>query len=255
MGTPKKAKKKKHIAFPLCVLACLLAVDFFAFGLFFELTSRNESHTFYETLATRTVPRSAISTAKMAPQIDFNNLKTTCPNAIAWIYSSGTPINYPVVQGKDNRFYLSHRADNTSNENGAVFLNKNNSPNFTDDNSILFAHHLANGDMFTSLEKYRDQKYYQEHSTMDLIMPATNYKIELIAGYVLDGSSPIFPTRFSTVEKQALFLTNARKHSVFTSKVQASPKDRLITLCTCTYDYNNARLALVGKLVKQAPKT
>ncbi|WOC31426.1 MULTISPECIES: class B sortase [Caproicibacterium] len=252
MSRSKKARKKRHIAFPLCVVSCFLAIDFFAFGLFFELTSRSESHKFYETLATRTVQPSSASAVKMTPQIDFQNLKVTCPSAVAWIYSSGTPIDYPVVQAKDNKFYLSHRADNTSNENGAVFLNKSNSPNFTDDNSILFAHHLATGDMFTSLEKYRDQAYYKEHPTMDLMTPSATYKVELIAGYVLDGDSPIFPTRFATVEAQEQFLQNARKHSVFTSKVQVTPKDRLLTLCTCTYDFDNARLAVIGKLVKQS---
>ena len=254
MSSQKKTKKKKHIAFPLCLVACLLAVDFFAFGLFFELTSRSESHKFYDSLETRTVQGSTTSAAAMTPQIDFKNLKATCPNAVAWIYSSGTPINYPIVQGKDNKYYLSHRADNSSNENGAVFLNKSNSPNFTDDNSILFAHHLATGDMFTSLEKYRDQKYYQAHPTMDLITPTATYKIQLIAGYVLDGASPIFPTRFATDGEQKQFLDNARKQSVFTSKVQVASKDKLITMCTCTYDYNNARLAVVGKLVKQSSK-
>ncbi|MCH4240262.1 MAG: class B sortase [Oscillospiraceae bacterium] len=247
-------KKKKRFAFPICLIACLLAVDFFAAGLFFEITSRSESHKFYDTLATRTVQNSPAPAANVTPKIDFANLQKTCPNAVAWIYSSGTPINYPIVQGSDNRYYLSHRADNTSNENGAVFLNKSNSPNFTDDNSILFAHHLATGDMFTSLEKYRDQSFYQQHKTMDLMTPSANYKIELIAGYVLSGSSPMFPTRFATNEEQKAFLDHARSKSVFTSKVQAMPKDRLITLCTCTYDYKDARLAVIGKLVKQSGK-
>ncbi len=239
----QKKKKKRNIAFPLCLAVCLLAVDFFACGLFFELTSRSESRQFYSSLATRTVQRSSA--------IDFASLKSSCPNAIAWIYSSGTPINYPIVQGKDNRYYLSHRADNTSNENGAVFLNQKNSPDFTDDNSVVFAHHLATGNMFTSLEKYRSQSYYKAHPTMKLITPSATYKVELIAGYVLSGSSPMFPIRFATnVEKRA-FLDHARKSSIFNSKVLAAPQDRLITLCTCTYDYKNARLAIVGKLIKQ----
>lgn len=89
---------------------------------------------------------------------------------------------------------------------------------------------------------------------MDLITPTATYKIQLIAGYVLDGASPIFPTRFATDGEQKQFLDNARKQSVFTSKVQVASKDKLITMCTCTYDYNNARLAVVGKLVKQSSK-
>lgn len=242
-------KAKRSHAFPICLIACLLAVDFFACGLFFELTSRSESHAFYQTLAARAVQASQ-TTAKMPPKIDFNSLKVTCPNAVAWLYCSGTPINYPIVQGSDNRYYLSHRADNSSNENGAVFLNHRNAPDFSDKNSVLFAHHLATSDMFTSLEKYRSQSYYKAHPAIDLLTPSGNYKIQLIAGYVLDGASPIFPITFADAAAQKSFLDNARSHSVFHSSVTAVESDRLVTLCTCTYDYNNARLAVIGKLVR-----
>ena len=82
---------------------------------------------------------------------------------IGWIYSSDTTINYPVVQGSDNAYYLKHLADGTENRNGCPFLDVQNRPDFTDDNSIIYGHHMQNGTMFADISWYEDQNYYNEH--------------------------------------------------------------------------------------------
>ena len=71
------------------------------------------------------------------PEINFKALREVNPDVIGWIYSPNTTINYPVVQGDDNAYYLKHLADGTENRNGCPFLDVQNRPDFTDDNSII----------------------------------------------------------------------------------------------------------------------
>lgn len=85
------------------------------------------------------------------PEINFKALQQVNPDVIGWIYSPETTINYPVVQGDDNAFYLKHLADGTENRNGCPFLDLQNRSDFSDDNSIIYGHHMQNGTMFAGI--------------------------------------------------------------------------------------------------------
>ena len=63
------------------------------------------------------------NTAEKAPiSVDFAALQAENPDIIAWLYSEGTPINYPVVQSDDNRYYLRRLTDGSYNTNGTLFM-------------------------------------------------------------------------------------------------------------------------------------
>lgn len=84
---------------------------------------------------------------KKEKNIDFGELKNLNKDIVAWIKIPGTRINYPIVQGSDDKEYL-HR----------TFLKKRNSKDFTSENNIVYGHHMRNGTMFADLVKLRDQK-------------------------------------------------------------------------------------------------
>ncbi len=79
------------------------------------------------------------------------------PSAIGWIYNQGTTLDYPVVQGNDNEYYLKHLIDGTENKLGSIFMDSRNQANFSDDITVIYGHNLEDGSMFTSLEKYKQR--------------------------------------------------------------------------------------------------
>lgn len=90
-------------------------------------------------------------------EIDFAGLKAVNPDVIAWIQILALDISYPVVQGKDNAYYLHHLFSGESNINGSIFVDCHNQPDFTDQNTIVYGHNMKNGSMFGTLDKYQDQ--------------------------------------------------------------------------------------------------
>ena len=117
-----------------------------------------------------------------AGRIDVAELRRISGGAVAWIYSEDTVIDYPVMQGTDNSYYLTHLYDGTDNKVGAIFLDYRNSADFSDKNSVLYGHHMKSGKMFASLEGYKDQDYYNGHPHLFLYTQGRTYRIDLFAG-------------------------------------------------------------------------
>ena len=184
------------------------------------------------------------------PEINFKALQAVNPDVIGWIYSPDTTINYPVVQGSDNAYYLKHLADGTENRNGCPFLDVQNRPDFTDDNSIIYGHHMQNGTMFAGISWYEDQSYYDEHPVMYLMTPTAAYRIELFSGYTTEMDSSAYMQTFGSNREHTDWLKEVSGRSDFRANLEISAYDRVLTLSTCAYRFENARYVLLGKLME-----
>ncbi|MEA5013200.1 MAG: class B sortase [Candidatus Limiplasma sp.] len=184
--------------------------------------------------------------AQPISQIDFRKLRDINQDSVAWVTLEGTVMDYPVVQGRDNDFYLNHLFTGGSGKAGAIFMEASNTPDFQDRHTILFGHHMRDGSMFATLDKYRDQAFYDEHPTMTLYTPQGDYLVKWFAGRVISPRS--FPIAFDSDDAFLEYVDSAVQASDFVSQVQASPEDRILTLCTCSYVFDDARYALMGIL-------
>lgn len=123
--------------------------------------------------------------------VDFERLQEENKDIIAWLYCPDTEINYPVVQSKDNEYYLRRLLDGTWNIAGTLFMDYRNAADCSDLHTIIYGHNMKNNTMFGSLPKYSKQEYYEEHSVLYLLTPKQNYKVKLIAGIALSMLQPL----------------------------------------------------------------
>ena len=179
--------------------------------------------------------------------VDFESLQAQNPDIVAWIYSPDTLINYPVVQAKDNSYYLRRMLDGRYNKNGTIFMDYRIASDMSDLHTIIYGHNMRNYAMFGTLTEYSKQEYYDEHPFIWLLTPEQNYKIEVISGFITpsDGEVYVFP---SSNEERDKLVEYVMKSSDFSSEVDIMPEERLVTLSTCTYEYDDARYVLVGVL-------
>lgn len=179
--------------------------------------------------------------------VDFNALFSKNEDIIAWVYCPNTPINYPIVKGEDNDYYLRRLLDGTKNIAGTLFADFKNSADFSDHNTIIYGHNMRNDTMFGTLPDYAKQKYYNAHPVWYLLTPEANYKVELVAGFITPDDSEIYRI---TEDRKAIDaqVAIAIKKSKFKSGVTIESTDKLVTFSTCTYEYKNARFVLIGVL-------
>lgn len=179
--------------------------------------------------------------------VDFGLLQAQNPDIIAWIYSPDTPINYPVVQGEDNQYYLRRLTDGSSNVAGTIFMDFRNSPDLSDRNSLIYGHNMTNDSMFGTFSEYRRQAYYEAHPTMWLLTPERSFRVELIAGFVTRADSDSY-TLFETAEELQEYLEEAAGRSTFDAQADLTQVSRIVTLSTCTYEGDDQRYILIGTL-------
>ena len=179
------------------------------------------------------------------PHINWENLKSTNPEIVGWIKVPGTKIDYPILQGKEWNEYLHKNYKGDYSYAGSIFIQPEAA--FNDQHLIIYGHNMKNNTMFGSLPKYSKQEYYEEHSVLYLLTPKQNYKVKLIAGYVTPSDSKVYEFE-KTKEERSGLLKTALDNSLFTSGTTVSDEDRLLTLSTCSYEYDNARFVLMGIL-------
>ena len=183
--------------------------------------------------------------------VNFEELTAQCNRGevVAWLYSEGTVIDYPVVRCEDNSFYLEHLLDGTYNPCGTLFVDCRNAGDFTDTNTIVYGHHMADGQMFNTLKYYRkDPDYYLEHPVMYLNTPDGNYKVLIYSTFISDTQSIAFKTSFENSDEINEFISYTCAQSLIDTDVTVSSEDRFITLITCSYEFNNARTVVCGVL-------
>ena len=175
--------------------------------------------------------------------VDFATLTAKYPDVVGYIYGANTKIQYPIAYtSSSNDYYLNRDLDGNLNLNGSIFIEHLNSPDFSDQNTILYGHHMKSGLMFAGLVKYKDPSYYSAHPYFYIYTPTQDYKLNLYAGFVCAHDDEVFATSLTQSQLQAM----AAK-STFQSNI-STPTGNVVTLCTCSYEFSNARYVIVGAL-------
>ena len=184
------------------------------------------------------------------PVVDFESLTAVNPDVIGWIYIPDTNVNYPIVQGTDNRYYAFTMADGRDNAAGSIFMDYRNTPDFTDKHTVIYGHNMRNGSMFANIVDYKKSGYLEEHPVGMIMTPTGNFRFEVIGGYVAELSDSAWQLEFAGEEDFGTWLEEAVSRIGDRLGVQPSVTDRIITLSTCSYEFSEARYVLVCRIME-----
>lgn len=165
-----------------------------------------------------------------------------------WMYLPDSPIDYPVVHGTDNQYYLNHLFNGRRSANGTLFADWRNLPGFRDPNTLIYGHHMRNRSMFGCLDEYERTGFYESHPYVLFIMDGKTMVMEIFAAYTTDRDDHCYEIGISAPEALERHVRLAKQKSAFPSEVQIKRGDRLVTLSTCAYAFEHARFVVIGKL-------
>ena len=167
-----------------------------------------------------------------------------------WIKIDNTNINYPIVQGKDNSFYLDKDINKNYLSSGSIFMNYLNN-GFNDENTVLFGHHMRNKTMFAQLKKYKEEEFFDGNNEIEIeVENGKVLKYKVFSAYVTDAKDDYIKTNFENKAQYKEFLEGIKNKSIYKSDIAVNEDDKIITLSTCSYEFNDARMVVHGKLLE-----
>ncbi len=175
--------------------------------------------------------------------IDFTSLRAQNSDVVAWIQIPGTQINYPVVQGDDNDYYLHHDLNGNDSASGTVFLDYADRADFSSLHNLFYGHHMRDGSMFKDICRYKDQEYFDEHQEIILYTPDREIQLKALAALCTTSDAIRRKTEFTSEDEFAAYIQQMTENASASSPAEGTIT-HLYSLVTCSYEFDDARTIL-----------
>lgn len=167
---------------------------------------------------------------------DIATLTSINPETVAWIKVNNTKIDYPIVQGSNNEFYLKHNFYLESDNNGWVFMDYRNNPKELNDNTIIYAHNrYYSGVMFGTLQNTLRSSWYtkEENHNISFRTLYKTYNFKVFSVYKIYKTTDYMSTTFTDNTIKQEFFQMLKDRSIYDFGITPNGEDKIITLSTC----------------------
>ncbi len=206
------------------------------------------------TLAETTVSVEVSTTVEAVHEVEttesaFADYRSRSDDFVGWIKIEGTNIDAPLLQYTDNDFYLSHDIDKNPSDAGAIYIDFKNLGNFYDTHMAIYGHYMTNGTIFHDLHNFKSLEFYEAHPMITISGLHETYTYEIFSVHIVSADD--YYLYFDLTDEWLIeYAKHFERRSMHDKPLQnpsllENPEQlRLITLVTCTYEFDNARLLI-----------
>lgn len=181
--------------------------------------------------------------------LDLSPLRRINADVVCWIEIPGV-LSYPVLQGADNSYYLSHNWTGEKNAAGAIFLDYRASADLSDYHTLVYGHRMRNGSMFGSLKQYSDADFWQRHPYVFLSDENGIRQYDIYAAYEISVTGIAYQLDFATLEDRQDLIQYGLDNSLIDTGIVPTAEDSIVTLSTCSGNGHSTRWVVQAVRVK-----
>ena len=178
----------------------------------------------------------------------FRELLKLNEDVVGWLRIEGSAIDYPVVQGGDNVFYLTHGLKKEKNVNGSIFMDYRNGPG-TDKHLILYGHNMKNKTMFAELLHYESRWFFERHPVIEFSTLYEDTRWEIFSVHFTDIRHDYIRVDFENDSDFKTFVEDLKSRSLHPTDIRVDEKDMILTLSTCSAQRDDARFAVHARMI------
>ena len=232
-----KKKKIKKIIFFIIEIICVCVLVFSAYKIVMWKLNTDRNKDIKEEVNSY-VEEKETEVLEEKYNIDFAALKAINPDVVAWIKIYGIDVEYPVVKGNDNEFYLNHNLKKEKNSGGWLFADYTNKFDGYDKNIVIYGHNMKDGSMFGKLKKVLWKEWQDDEKNLKIIfIDETGTNIyEVFSTYSYKAEDYYITTSFESDAAYSSFLKTIKSRSNHNYGIKLSTDDTILTLSSCLND-------------------
>lgn len=188
-------------------------------------------------------------------EVDFAGLKKINPDVIGWIKIPGTNIDYPILQSvdEDDDYYLNRTLEKAEGLPGSIYMEKYDSPDFTDPVSIIYGHTLHDGTMFSELKNYKEREFFDENPYIYVYYPEGRKKFQIFAAVAFDDRYLVMSYAFTYDKDFEQYISDLKScmEGNVDEDLDVKFGDTVITLSTCIDEFPDQRWLVNAVLVDE----
>ena len=187
----------------------------------------------------------------------YDDAKAINPDVIGWLTIDDTLIDYPVVRTVDNNYYLGHDVERNKSKYGAVFMDFRNAETYQQRHIILYGHNMKNGTMFHDLNNFKQKDFFDSHKIIKFYWDGVDTEWQVYLAYIIMPNTIYHihvrfadDQAFADIMNQTIEYAKTVKPMNYDPSVTIGPNDKVLTLSTCTYEYDGSYFAVMAKRIK-----
>jgi len=183
-------------------------------------------------------------------RLNLEALQAVNGDVVGWISIPNTQLSYPLVQGRDNQYYLTHSWRKKSSGGGSVFLESTNRRDLSDFHTIAYAHRMRNDTMFGTLKYYREQDFWRAHPSVYIVAGGSVYRYDIFSAEEASVKGIVYRLDLVASHLEEDFIRYCLDSSVYETGIVPESGDRFLTLSTCTGDGHATRWVVHAVLAR-----
>ncbi|WP_416149960.1 class B sortase [Salipaludibacillus sp. HK11] len=252
LNTSKK-KSFFHRMVTLLILSVILFSTYKVVDIFYGYYTNREVLAEAQSIYDSSVPDEIVTHDKKQIRSQFEELLQINQDIVGWITIDNTNVDYPVLQAKDNDYYLFRNYKKEETRAGSLFMDFRNDSSEIPRNTIVYGHNMRDGSMFGQLDKFLDEEFFLANQTFYYDTLYEKYDVEIISVYLSTTDFYYIETDFDTDDDYLHFLQEIQQKSQFDTERNLTAEDNILTLSTCdsTLDSEEGRLVVHARIVER----
>ena len=248
----EKGNNMKKKIFGILIILCLLLLIYGAYKFFMWESSNKENDSIQKELEEEIIENQN-NNKEENYIVDFEKLKKKNADTVAYLKVNNTKIDYVVVRGKNNSYYLNHNFNKNKNVAGWVFADYHNKYNGKDKNLVIYGHNMKNGSMFGTLKNVLKKEWYKNKNNHKLLLvdERGTYYYQVFSTYSIKVEDYYINTKFKNDDEFYKFIKVLKNRSIYNFNVDLKKTDKILTLSTCSSG-GNMRVVLHAKLINDS---
>jgi sortase B len=236
-----RGRKKGIYTFLLLVFICTAA--FSGYKLYeYMRASQAETQLGEELRAEYRQPKPSV-----AMKDRFEGLRAVNEDIVGWIQVTGSKVDYPVLQARNNDYYLRRNALKEYAIHGSIFMDATSDASANKLQTVIYGHNMKDGSMFGSLSQLKKIEAFEKNPQVIYEYPGGKSTWDIFSVYIYKGGDRFFEFEFASQAEFGRYVQECAERNMHGAQELSEIPARILTLVTCTYEFDNSRLIVHAK--------